>query len=147
MVSVASCGTADRIAARILFKVLRAGSGTPARYSSTLFGAPFPCATEPRLADSAFFTRTMLREPPLQVHAPDWGSVLIWILALTVCALIGTYGAQNGFSERHVRSTGMVRKGHGNSVCRSADVSIAGVVPFRLWVSVNDAKGWGCLQG
>jgi hypothetical protein len=29
MVSVASGGTADRIAARILFKVLRAGSGTP----------------------------------------------------------------------------------------------------------------------
>src|SRR4029077_9923081 len=39
MVSVASRGTAERIAARTLFKVLRAGSGTPARYSSTLFGA------------------------------------------------------------------------------------------------------------
>jgi hypothetical protein len=31
MVSVASAGTADRIAARIFVKVLRAGSGTPAK--------------------------------------------------------------------------------------------------------------------
>src|SRR5258708_7233259 len=38
MASVASGGTADRIAARIRFKVLRAGSGTPARYSSMSFG-------------------------------------------------------------------------------------------------------------
>src|SRR5580700_2089394 len=37
MASVASGGTADRIAARILFRVLRAGSGTPARYSSISF--------------------------------------------------------------------------------------------------------------
>src|SRR5579863_4312349 len=38
MVSVASAGAADRITARILFIALRAGSGTPARYSSTVFG-------------------------------------------------------------------------------------------------------------
>src|SRR5215469_1287004 len=38
MTSVASGGTTERIVARILFKVLRAGSGTPARYSSMLFG-------------------------------------------------------------------------------------------------------------
>src|SRR3989442_12506721 len=55
MVSVASGGTADRIAARILFKVLRAGSGTPARYSSTFFGAPLPFAAELRLPDFTFF--------------------------------------------------------------------------------------------
>jgi len=71
MVSVASGGTADRIAARILFKVLRAGSGTPARYSSTFFGAPLPFAAELRLPDFTFFMRAMLQELPLQVHAPD----------------------------------------------------------------------------
>src|SRR5713226_8367820 len=71
MASVASGGTADRIAARILFKVLRAGSGTPARYSSTFFGAPLPFAAELRLPDFTFFMRAMLQEPPLQVHAPD----------------------------------------------------------------------------
>src|ERR1700676_2899064 len=36
MVSVASSGTTDRIAARTLFNVPRAGGGTRARYSSTL---------------------------------------------------------------------------------------------------------------
>src|SRR5437899_1077766 len=41
MISVACAGTADRIIARTLFNVLRAGSGTPARYSSTLLGAVF----------------------------------------------------------------------------------------------------------
>src|SRR5437660_359582 len=71
MVSVASGGTADRIAARILFKVLRAGSGTPARYSSTFFGAPLPFPTKLRLPDFTFFMRAMLQELPLQVHAPD----------------------------------------------------------------------------
>jgi len=40
MISVASRGAADRIAARTLFKVLRAGSGTPARYSSMLSERP-----------------------------------------------------------------------------------------------------------
>src|SRR5260370_41287154 len=71
MVSVVSGGTAERIAARILFKVLRVGSGTPARYSSTFFGAPLPFATELRLPDFTFFMRAMLQELPLQVHAPD----------------------------------------------------------------------------
>src|SRR6266702_3035423 len=71
MVSVACGGTADRIAARILFKVLRAGCGTPARYSSTFFGAPLPFATKLRLPDFTFFMRAMLQELPLQVHAPD----------------------------------------------------------------------------
>src|SRR5438128_5236701 len=71
MVSVASGGTTDRIAARILFKVLRAGSGTPARYSSKFFGAPLAFAAELRLPEFSFFTRAMLQELPLQVHAPD----------------------------------------------------------------------------
>src|SRR3989442_8114941 len=71
MVSVASGGTADRIAARILCKVLRAGSGTLARYSSTFFGALLPFAAGLRLPDFTFFMRAMLQELPLQGHAPD----------------------------------------------------------------------------
>src|SRR6266699_1455003 len=69
MVSVASGGTADRIATRILFKVLRAGSGTPARYSSTFFGASLPFAAELRLPDFTFFMWEMLQEAPIQVYA------------------------------------------------------------------------------
>lgn len=75
MVSVASGGTADRIAARIFFNVLLPGSGTPARYSSKLpgcfgfFGVVLRFAAELRLADFAFFMRGMLKEVPLQVHA------------------------------------------------------------------------------
>src|SRR5271167_477243 len=42
MTSVASGGTTDRITERTFSKVLRAGSGTPARYSSTFFGAVLP---------------------------------------------------------------------------------------------------------
>lgn len=42
MVSVAAGGAADRITARIFFKVRRAGSGTPARYSSTFSGVVLP---------------------------------------------------------------------------------------------------------
>jgi len=69
MVSVASGGTADRIAARILFKVLRAGSGTPARYSSTFFGTPLLFAAELRLADFTFFMRQCYKKAPNQVYA------------------------------------------------------------------------------
>src|SRR5882672_459046 len=57
MHSVASAGTADRITARTFFKVLRPGSGTPARYWSTFFGAPWPFAAELRLPDFTFFMR------------------------------------------------------------------------------------------
>src|SRR5258708_6101643 len=57
MVSVVSAGTADRIAARILFKVLRVGSGRPARYSSTFFGVPLALAAELRVPDFTFFMR------------------------------------------------------------------------------------------
>src|SRR5271167_3369057 len=42
MTSVASGGTTDRITVRTFSRVLRAGSGTPARYSSTFFGAVLP---------------------------------------------------------------------------------------------------------
>ncbi len=60
MTSVPSGGTADRIVARILFKVLRAGSGTPARYSSTFLGATLPFADEPRPLEFAFFMREII---------------------------------------------------------------------------------------
>src|SRR6266566_1977664 len=70
MVSVVPGGTAVRIAARTLFNVLRAGSGTPARYSSTFFGAPLPFAEERRSCNFTFFMRAMLQELPRQVHAP-----------------------------------------------------------------------------
>src|SRR5271166_4205782 len=55
MASVASAGTTDRITARTLFKVVRAGSGTPARYSSTSFGMTLPFAAGPRSRECAFF--------------------------------------------------------------------------------------------
>src|SRR5437660_8845435 len=54
MASVTPAGAADRIAARTLFKVLRAGSGTRARYSSTFFGATLPFAARPRSLEFAF---------------------------------------------------------------------------------------------
>jgi len=62
MASVASVGTADRITARTLFKVLRAGSGTPARYSPTLFGATF-FAAEPRSRRFVFESKSSFRLP------------------------------------------------------------------------------------
>src|SRR5579863_1049317 len=54
MVSVESAGTTERIVARSLFRVRRAGSGTLARYSSTVFGAPAPWAGVP-FPDFVFF--------------------------------------------------------------------------------------------
>src|SRR6266566_2599650 len=71
MTSAVPAGTAVRIAARTLLKVLRAGSGTPARYSSTSLGAPLPFAAERSLSDFTFFTRAMLQELQRQVHAPN----------------------------------------------------------------------------
>ena len=62
MVSVASRGTAERIAARSFDKVLRAGSGTAARYPSIFFGAPTLGALELLLPDFTFFMRAKLRE-------------------------------------------------------------------------------------
>src|SRR5439155_15086353 len=54
MVSVASDGTADRIVARILFRVVRAGSGTSARYSSMFVGTAL-------LLAGAFFIGVILQ--------------------------------------------------------------------------------------
>src|SRR5437660_10500771 len=62
MTSVVPRGAADRIAARILFKVPRAGCGTRARYSVTFLGAPLPFAAERSLPDFAFFMPAMLQE-------------------------------------------------------------------------------------
>src|ERR1700751_129845 len=53
MASVASGGTTERSTARILFKVLRVGSDTRARYSSTFLGADLRPILEPRLGESA----------------------------------------------------------------------------------------------
>src|SRR5947209_20503854 len=75
MVSVASGGRADRIAARSLFKVLRPGSGTPARYSSTFFGTRLPFAPEPRSPDLAFFMRVILQGRSLQVYLSVYRSM------------------------------------------------------------------------
>src|ERR1700682_4586941 len=44
MISTASAGTADRITARNSFNLLRAGSGTRAKYASTFLGLPLPLA-------------------------------------------------------------------------------------------------------
>src|SRR5260370_6083970 len=55
MVSVAAGGGTERIKARILFKVVGAGSGTRARYSSMSFGAALRFAAEPRARAFAFF--------------------------------------------------------------------------------------------
>src|ERR1700722_11913308 len=42
MTSVVAFGTTDRITVRKCFNAPRAGSGTPARYSSTFFAATLP---------------------------------------------------------------------------------------------------------
>src|SRR5258707_236146 len=61
MASVVSAGTTERMVARIRFKVLRAGSGTFARYSSTLAGAAFPVEAAPPLPGLALFIRSLPR--------------------------------------------------------------------------------------
>src|SRR5260370_40291962 len=71
MASVASGGKAERIAARTLFKVLRAGSGTAARYSSVVFGAARPFAAEPRLRAFDFFIRAILQGSLLPFYPSD----------------------------------------------------------------------------
>src|SRR5438309_11600421 len=70
MVSVPPGGTADRTAARGFMRVLRVDSEPLPTYSSTFFGAPRPVAAGLRLRDLTFFTRAMLQELPLGVHAP-----------------------------------------------------------------------------
>src|SRR5579872_757692 len=80
MTSFVSGGTTDRITARTLFNVLRAGSGITARYSSTVlardivlearlvFKTCLLFAAELLLPDFAFFMRVMLQEAMDQVH-------------------------------------------------------------------------------
>src|SRR5215469_2234681 len=58
---MASLGTAERIAARTFSRVVRAGCGTAARYSSTVLGARRGFAAEPRARDLSFFTRKCYR--------------------------------------------------------------------------------------
>src|SRR5512138_534999 len=60
MVSMVPAGAADRIAARSFFNALRAGSGTAARYSSTLAGFAVAERRVPRLAS---VLRSILLEP------------------------------------------------------------------------------------
>src|SRR6266852_6495425 len=67
MTSVASAGTAERIVKRILLKVVRAGSGTLAIYSSTSFGATLAFAMERRSPDFFFFIVASLAQPRLAV--------------------------------------------------------------------------------
>ena len=62
MTSVASGGTAERIVARIVFNVVRAGSGTVARYSSMLFGASLVLSAAWRRAGVAGFTEAFFTE-------------------------------------------------------------------------------------
>src|SRR5882762_3391042 len=72
MTSVASGGTAERIVARILLSVLRAGSGILARYSSTSFGATLAFAVERLLPDFAFFIMGRLpAQPRWLCHVPS----------------------------------------------------------------------------
>src|SRR5260370_15147473 len=61
MVSVAVRGSADRMAARIFRNMLQAGSGMPAKYSSTVLGVLLAFAEDLRLADFFFFTRVSPR--------------------------------------------------------------------------------------
>src|SRR4029077_9710373 len=55
MISVVSAGAAARIAARTSLRVERAGSGTAARYSSTVLGTLLRFAAELRCAGFGFF--------------------------------------------------------------------------------------------
>src|SRR5208283_3460023 len=60
-----SRGTTDRIVTRILLNMLCAGSGTPAKYSSTVFGAPLPFDAALRFAGFTFFMRASYKSFPL----------------------------------------------------------------------------------
>jgi len=57
---VALRDTTERIAARIFFKALRAGSGTRAKYSSTFLGGPVRLAGDLLLRDFVFFTQASI---------------------------------------------------------------------------------------
>src|ERR1019366_596768 len=69
MVSVASGGKAERIAARIRVRILRAGSATVAMYSWMVLGVPFPFFCELESPDCFFLMPSMLQGPAHSVHA------------------------------------------------------------------------------
>src|SRR5579863_233508 len=83
MTSVASGGTVDRIAARTLFNVLRAGSGTAARYSSTFFGLVLfiSDARVPGIADFGRPGAQALADVLQRIDNADAGEILHALIA------------------------------------------------------------------
>src|ERR1700674_2053304 len=104
---MASGGAADRIIFRTLFKVLRAGSRTPARYSSTLFGTRLPFATEPRSPEFVFFIWVTPHENSLQVCLSDAGLFIRHrerLYAAAVCAFVYGGGFGRPFDRLAIRA-------------------------------------------
>src|SRR5215472_9827990 len=90
-----SLGTAERIAARTFSRVVRAGRGTAARYSSTVLGARRGFVAEPRSRGLVFFTRAMLQELPLQVHVQKTAAIPMRPLAHLSCLLLRGYSTSD----------------------------------------------------
>ena len=115
MTSVASGGAAERMAARSSFKVVRAGSGTRERYSSTVFGAArfgalLAFAAVLRLPGFdffalAFFTRPFYRRRRTQVHKWQLACALVARIAIT-CSLAPSLRQPHGTTPQ------MVMDGH-----------------------------------
>src|SRR5438128_5689232 len=85
MSSVVSAGTTDRIAARTLFNVLRAGSGTAARYSSTVSAAAVVFAAAGRARDEFFsIFKSCQEEHAFSRTLPDLVSAALPSLLLVV---------------------------------------------------------------
>jgi hypothetical protein len=74
---IAAGGRADRIAVRISFNMLRAGSETRAKYSSTFFGTLLRFLPEMALRDFTFFIVGSPRVQALRRHS---GASLRWLL-------------------------------------------------------------------
>jgi hypothetical protein len=131
MTSVASGGTADRIVARILFKVRRAGSGTPARYSSTFFGTPLPFAAELRLPNFTFFMRAILQEAPIQVYASARRAAVRHEKCHSVfrhtctCPYSRVIGKRNHLSENRGRTKPLSRRTQKRGTSRGAVEALA----------------------
>src|ERR1700730_10276990 len=85
MISTASAGTAERITARICFNLLRAGSGTWAKYSSTFLGALL-LVPEPRLPRPR--TRWPLAAPRAPLPADFAPSGLAFFMRAMLQALL-----------------------------------------------------------
>src|SRR5580704_6784235 len=103
MVSVVSACTADRIAARSFSKLLRAAFGTPARYSSTFFGAALPFAAELRLPVLVFFMHA--RPPALISNLLRLRRILNLTLAETINQVIAC-----AHSDRHHAKRGVLAR-------------------------------------